>query len=530
MNKTVKRALVGCAIGVGAVGLVWGGLTIYRNSQKKPVNVYSVSDFSMSEYWGDSAEAYGMVSTDKMQDIYISDTQQVKEIFVTEGQTVKVGDAILAFDTTLSDIDLQKADTELQKLKLKLEKAEAELVKLQAMRPHSSVLITPPSTGIVYNPSTTPQLLRGSGTESDPFYYLWDKNASFSISFLSTLFPTASVTTPEPEETTTPAEGETAPETEAPEVIDTNQSYVVFLVRQNNALNAPILQSYGLHLDKRSGDVTFTLFDPVIPEDMQNYESEPDPYYQESGSDYTAAELAKMRTEKEQEIRDLGVSIKLAQVSYNTLEQEVSDGVVRSKIDGTVKSVMDATAAYQENKPVVSLSGGGGYYVDVAMSELDLDTVTIGQMVDINSWESGTFCQGEIVEISEYPTQNANSWSDGNSNVSYYPFRVFVSEDAELRENEYVSVTYQKQTQEGNSLYLENQFVRTDGSKSYVLVRGEDGLLEQRTVQTGRNLWGSYTQIRGGITTEDYVAFPYGTDTVVGAKTVEATPGDLYGY
>ena len=54
------------------------------------------------------------------------------------------------------------------------------------------------------------------------------------------------------------------------------------------------------------------------------------------------------------------------------------------------------------------------------------------------------------------------------------------------------------------------------------------GRLEKRWVQTGRNLWGSYTQIRGGLTVDDFVAFPYGRDVVAGAGTTEATPDQLY--
>lgn len=46
----------------------------------------------------------------------------------------------------------------------------------------------------------------------------------------------------------------------------------------------------------------------------------------------------------------------------------------------------------------------------------------------------------------------------------------------------------------------------------------------------GRDLWGSYTQIRGGLTIDDYVAFPYGRDVVEGAHTQEATTDQLYNY
>ena len=109
----------------------------------------------------------------------------------------------------------------------------------------------------------------------------------------------------------------------------------------------------------------------------------------------------------------------------------------------------------------------------------------------------------------------------------------FVTEDANLQPNDYVDIQYQKDTsaeESGSSLYLQSMFIRTDNGKSYVMARGEDGRLEQRWVQTGRDLWGSYTQIRGWLTIDDYVAFPYGRDVVEGAHTQEATTDQLYNY
>ena len=70
-----------------------------------------------------------------------------------------------------------------------------------------------------------------------------------------------------------------------------------------------------------------------------------------------------------------------------------------------------------------------------------------------------------------------------------------------------------------------------DGNHRVIpIVTGEDGKLEQRWVQTGKVVWDSYTQIRGGLTPEDYVAFPYGRDVVSGAKTEEATVDALYSW
>ena len=161
---------------------------------------------------------------------------------------------------------------------------------------------------------------------------------------------------------------------------------------------------------------------------------------------------------------------------------------------------------------------------------MELGSVKVGDTVSISSWMTGAACEGTIVSIDDYPTTSGNSWGDGNRNVSYYPFKVFVEEDASLQANDYVDIQYQKAgTQEqGSSLYLQSWFIRTDNGKSYVMARNEDGRLEQRWVQTGRDLWGSYTQIRGGLTTDDYLAFPYGRDVAEGARTVEAAADELY--
>ena len=81
--------------------------------------------------------------------------------------------------------------------------------------------------------------------------------------------------------------------------------------------------------------------------------------------------------------------------------------------------------------------------------------------------------------------------------------------------------------QEG--IYLENPFLRTEGGKSYVYVRGADGKLEQRFVTTGKSLWGSYTEILEGLGEEDFIAFPYGKNVKSGAETVESDLSVLYG-
>ena len=245
---------------------------------------------------------------------------------------------------------------------------------------------------------------------------------------------------------------------------------------------------------------------------------------------YTKEELLRMQNDKLREIQEADTSIKMAELDLRKKQTEASDGSVYSQLDGVVKTVRSPGDAAANNEAVVEVSAGGGYYVTGTVSELQLDTVKVGQTVTISSRMNGSTCTGEIVEISTYPADNASSWGGGNPNVSYYPFKVFVSEDQQLQEGESVSISYQAVSDsDGNSLYLENMYVRTENGKSYVMVRGENGRLEQRWVQTGKVVWDSYTQIRGGLTQEDYVAFPYGRDVVSGAKTEESTVAVQYG-
>lgn len=499
MNKKTKKMFYlagGCLLVVGVIG---GGMFLAKNAKKSPAKVYAVTDFAMTDYWGDSSETSGMVTTDKLQKVMISNTQTVSEVYVQEGQTVQEGDPLLSFDTTLSSLEVKKAEIEVQRLKLQRTMAEKELKDLNAMKPYSSTLVTPPND-IEYLIQTPPYLIRGDGTQEHPYYYLWSSENSIDEEMFSVLFRDA-----------------------------VSECYVVLLIRDQNALNGEILESWGLHLTKAGTNISMRLYQPEIPEDIMKYDKEKEPYYEESGSSYTASELKELRSAKTQEIAELNVSIKIAELEFKKMQSEAADGVVRSTVSGTVKAVRNPDEAYKNGEAVVEVSCGGGYYVEGAMSELELDSVKVGQKVEINSWMTGTTCEGEIIEILSYPTNNS-SWSDGNSNVSYYPFRVFVAEEAELQENDYVSITYQKQEQSEDSIYLENMFLRTEDGKSYVYVRNENGKLEKRNVQTGRDLYGSYTQILGGLSVDDYVAFPYGNDVFDGAKTKESTMDEFYNY
>ena len=147
----------------------------------------------------------------------------------------------------------------------------------------------------------------------------------------------------------------------------------------------------------------------------------------------------------------------------------------------------------------------------------------------MNDWMTGMVYTGTVESMGDFPS-GENSWNGlGNPNVSYYPFRVFVEDSADLQSGSYVSVMFSAGSSE-NGIYLQNPFLRTEGGRSYVFVLGQDGKLEKRYVTTGKSLWGSYTEILSGLTPEDYIAFPYGKNVRDGAEAVQTEDmSALYG-
>ena len=136
---------------------------------------------------------------------------------------------------------------------------------------------------------------------------------------------------------------------------------------------------------------------------------------------------------------------------------------------------------------------------------------------------------GEVVSIGDFPSDNDNWNGMGNPTASYYPFKAFVSEDADLQAGSYVSMSYSTASAE-QGIYLEKAFVRTEKGNSHIFVRGADGKLEKRPVKVGKVLWGSYYEILSPLGEEDCLAFPYGKNVKQGAPTVESDLNALYGY
>lgn len=605
---TVTAVVLVVAIGLG----VWFGVSRGRS---EPVKVFAFNSVGMTEYWGDSQESYGPVSTDKIQTVFLSSTQTVTEMKVAQGDTVKKGDVLMTFDTTLSDLQLERKRLEVEKLKLDLETAQKKLKDIRNMKPMSIVSSddfdnsdedsdddgdlkkdyelsydhaydgSKPSKALIcwlrvttgdeevrITPTVDDALLEEARQQAEKFQNENQPDPTEPSTEPTTESTTESTTEPATEPPTQPGtEPPTQPSTEPPTqpsteastpsteetsegeggehssasaaenpdekpTITVNSYYMVIKATEGNKRMGARVVWQGMYIRKVGSGFTFQFFDATgVPDHMATDPDDPDntdptdPDMPDPGSGYTAAQLAQMRAEQEKTIKETKFKIKMAEADYKIMQTEMSDGNVYAEFDGKVVSVLTEEEAKTQNQPVIKVSGGGGFYIQGSVSELEKDKMQIGQEVTVNDWNTGMTYTGKIVSMGDFPT-NSDGWNgSGNPNVSYYPFTVFVDETADLQAGMYVNIQYSSAESE-NGIYLENPFIRTENGQSYVYVQGASGKLEKRFVTTGKALWGSYTEIRSGLTVDDLIAFPYGKNLKEGAPTVESDVSDLYSY
>ena len=551
-----KKAIILICVLVALAGIGCGVWYYLGHNSSEPVYVYPFSYIGMTEYWGDSQESYGPVTTDKIQTVYLSETQTVTEILVEAGDTVQKGDLLMTFDTTLSDLALERKRLEVEKLKLQLEDAKKQLRQINGMKPMVIPEFTEDDTEDT-NLGTAlggnyriPEQKEFDGSSKDKALVCWiSENYGVDAGLLEELRltaeayqnenarqeaatqPPAEEETVMPEGTEEPSEGENPPAEENPyEPFEVNSFYVVLKTTQADMSLGSRQVWQGMKVVRSGGSFVFQLYNANSMADytLTEEEGEGNVPQMDFGSGFTAAQIAQMRAEQEKKIKDLEFQIKMAEAEYKIMQREASDGKVYAENDGKVISLLTEEEAKQTQQPVLKVSGGGGFYVEGFISELEKAKMEIGQEVTVNDWNTGMTYTGSIVSVGEFPTRDGYYNGNGNPNASYYPFRVFVDETADLQAGRYVSVAWSTAGAE-NGIYLENPFLRTEKGKSYVLVLGAGGKLEQRWVTTGKSLWGNYTQILSGLSAEDLIAFPYGKNVKPGVAAVEGDMSNLYG-
>lgn len=521
MRKELKVAIISMVSIVLVVAIIIGAVWFFGRSTD-PVSVVPASwHITSGDFNSQSYEGY--VTADNLQTVTLSSTQTVTQVMVKEGQRVAKGDALLKYDTTLTDIQLERQNLAVQQAQLRVEQAKKDLNRINAMKPYTGPpatrATTAPTTASL-TPETEPLLLSGDGTESKPFRVLWIEGSKPYDDLINQYLGTK------------------------------NEVWITVEMRESNSRYGELLSAIGIHVQRvkaqtpatdatdetsetsettapsNTGTLSYSFFVPTITDLTPDPTPTPtETEWVDTSSGYTAAEIAAMKLEKQREIRDLDLEWRKAQVQYRRMQEEAQGGTLKATVDGVVTHLGDQQTDVDTGTPFLVVSGGGCYYVKFDIGEYDRDLYPVGSEVQIQSWTTGESLTGVIESIAQTPS-SGQYWGSGNPNVTLYQATVSVSGDAMLTVNDYVSVQLQGAGSD-SALYLENMYIRSDSTGSYIMKEDENGKLVKTYVRTGGTLWNSYTAVYDGLSEEDWIAFPYGKQVKEGAKTVHDEDGNV---
>lgn len=132
MRRNKKKKLIAVISASLAVVLVAGIILLAVNAGGAPVKVASVSVMNQG-YWGGNSQIseYGNIVADMNQTINYDDSLTIKEIYVKEGDKVKVGDPLISYDTTLVEMEYDMKKMQIEGIGLKIQNLQAEIDQLK---------------------------------------------------------------------------------------------------------------------------------------------------------------------------------------------------------------------------------------------------------------------------------------------------------------------------------------------------------------------------------------------------------------
>lgn len=500
-KKKIKIIIIAVLVVAVAAGSITG--VVYYKNSKGLASVMSVSMISTTNDYT-SMTSEGMVCDDACQTINLKDGQKVTEVYVTKDQQVKAGDKLLAYDVTSLSLSVEMKQLEIQSLENQLTSEKQKLDKLKNTKP----VAKQPETPVTPEPQpATPEqkpdeehdvisdlsVAEGRGTEDDPYVFTCTEASYVSGALLNTLADKSAVARFVIGDANAP-DMELTVRGDKLGSYDDSDEIKLFLASTITA---------GAASDDTTGNEPSD-----STADSATEQTEADTASEEKT--YTADELKDAIKEQTRSVADVDLQKRIAQADLKELQSELEDGVVYAKKDGIVTTVCDPANPPQDGTPFLQLSGAAGLYISGTIGELDLDTVKVGQSVSAVNYMTGDTYEGTISEISNVPSDSVNYYGDSNPNSSFYEYTAYIENPQNLKKGDSLELTIDTSSEGSDSgLYIDKSYVRTENGQSYIY-KDDNGKLKKQTVKTGKSLWGSYVEIKSGLTNDDYIAFPYG--------------------
>lgn len=562
-QKNIKKRIIALSVTLAVLAAVITTVIIIvkANNDKKTVPVTPVSYVASQDY-GESAYSSGMVTSDNMQSIYPDSSKMISKIFVEEGQLVKIGDPLIQYDKETLELNLDKLDLTLKTTENNITVAKRQLVKLQNTKAY--VAPTPPPPEPTQPPEPTPspipaatatlykellpadaQAYAGTGTREDPYLFLCTAECKISPAFMRQILGIDAYT----------------PDSRKPEETTTTPFAAVFEVREEDSNFGQLLSSFML-----DGTIPFSPSPTPSPSPAPTPEASTEPgistasvagaapnvsaarsfhagtiavqnlaNFNGSGADsgnetnyddqqYTSEQLKELIADKKKEIENLELSHARSKIDYERAKLALENSKVLSTVDGVVKTLVNEDEAAANGSAFLVVTGENTFYLNGTINESLLGTVNVGDIVTAIDYQTGNNYECTIISIDDYPADDTDSYYGGyssNPNTSNYAFVATIAGAEGFGEYTYMDITFSNTPASNpNALYIAQMYVREDTGGSYVMKRGPGNRLVKLYVGTGKTLYNYYIEVKGDITMEDYIAFPYGKDVREGVRVV----------
>lgn len=261
-------------------------------------------------------------------------------------------------------------------------------------------------------------------------------------------------------------------------------------------------------------------------------EDEGDDWY-DDGDDYEDPGMTREEAIRYQEnnVQAYKLDIQKKALSISRLEKQLEQETVASTIAGIVTVVGDPETGDSDGDGFIEVESDDGYYVKGSLGEMTLEQVKTGDYLTGFTYESGQNFTAEIREIAIYPSSGGSDYMGmENPNESYYPFIAHVTEDLDLENGESAELKISAaKSKDGKNIYLDAAMVRSEGGQYYVY-KDDGGKLKRQLVTAEKSRDGYSIVVSKGLSSEDKIAFPYGSGVEEGAETEEGTVEEMYGY
>ncbi len=526
----------------------------------QPSNMYEYTDSSM----------WGYISAANAQKVYVDTKKLVKEVFVEQGQQVKKGDPILEYDMTVVELELAQKENQVHVIEQDIKMAQKELAEIRGYRPSEEMPVQPepeiPEIPEIPEEPETPvpeiiianeltgalQPVSGTGSAADPFVFNCGTKTVVRKAFMAALAGTK--------------------RTAALRVYDEDSMFLYQWLIAGDQVKLAEADDWnvtdGINIDPENGGISINpdgvlhgqlSFTPPMQEQPEEELPEeepieiPEPVIPEIpdyGNDYmySRKELQRMISEKESQIKDLEISLKSAQLALETAKKQKSDGKVVATIDGVVKKIgktaEEANAEIEAEMPeeemqdpfaepseddnaFAIIEGAGGVEVVCEVAELELANLPVGTVLNVQSYQNGAFTEAEVTSVEDEPSSySANMWQ-ANPNSSMYKLHAKLRDSSEFVIGNGVDVSLPKDSGSGKgsgSVVLPIHYVRQEGGDYYIMKADENDRLVKQYVSVGKNYWGYYIEVTGGLDVKnDRICFPFGTDVKEGVKTQDSS-------